>query len=74
MSVEKSTSTVVNLTHSGIMLGRGYDNPTNVNSSRCLKAKIYAFRLYRRTLEAEEIAHNYALDTKRFGLGREEMT
>lgn len=68
ISVEKSSSTVVDLTHSGIMLGRGYASPTSVDASRCLRSKIYAFRLYNKALSDTEIACNYAIDAKRFDL------
>ena len=74
ISVEKSSSAVVDLTHSGIMLGRACSGAEGSNTSRSLKSNIYVFRLYNRILDASEIASNYAIDTKRFGLEREEMT
>ena len=72
ISVEKSSSAVVDLTHSGIMLGRAYGSASGSIPSRSLKSNIYAFRLYNRTLNASEIASNYAIDNKRFGLESEE--
>ena len=72
ISVEKSASAVVDLTHSGIMLGRAYGSAGGSNTSRSLKSNIYAFRLYNRTLDASEIASNYAIDVKRFELESEE--
>ena len=32
---------------------------------------IHCYRLYNRSLTAEEIAHNYAIDKARFGSGNE---
>lgn len=68
ISVEKQITDVVNATHKGFMLGRGYDTPVGEVQQRSLKSDIHTFRLYNRTLSASEIAANYAVDKVRFGI------
>ena len=68
ISVEKQITRVVDTTHKGFMLGRGYEHPLDLSQQRSLKSDIHTFRLYNRTLSASEIAANYEIDKARFNL------
>ena len=75
ISVEKQITRVVDTTHKGFMLGRGYDSPVALSQQRSLKSDIHTFRLYNRTLVASELlggdALEQGLDEGALALGQE---